>query len=308
MERKHFLTIVMIIISVMVSYTVVNHAEPRNSKDPANVGDNKLNDNSTIGGNDDLKQQEPLLWNNLKNRSHLISTSKYAKAIPVLMYHHILEDKDYPKKDNGAIITAEAFREQMKYLFENGYNTITLEELELFIKGEINLPHRSVLITFDDGYLSNKIYAYPVLKEYDFYASIFMITGFIPEKKQEYDPSVLSYLTYEEMVEMADVFEYGAHTHNLHFLDGKTSHVLTKPDSDLIEDFKLNKELIKTDYFVYPYGQYNSRTIEILQELGFKMAFTTKEGKVKPGDNPFTLKRIGVFPWTTMERFKRLVN
>lgn len=232
----------------------------------------------------------------------------YASKVPVLMYHHILEVKDYPNKDNGATITAESFREQMEYLHVNGYNTITLEELELFIKKEIKLPEKSVHITFDDGYLSNLVYGYPVLKEYGFKASLFMITGLIEEKSNTFDPKILSYLSYDDMAVMSDVFEYAAHTHNLHYLEGKNSFVVIKPIEVVRDDLKKNKEILKTDYFAYPYGKYNSSTIKLLKELGFKMAFTTKAGYVRPGDNPFTLKRQSVFPWTTIEQFAKLVN
>ena len=78
----------------------------------------------------------------------------------VLLYHHVV-----PKDaDTSSIISLSDFESQMEYLYKHGYYTASLKELEEFLYDEKELPEKTVIITFDDGYESNYIYAYPVLK------------------------------------------------------------------------------------------------------------------------------------------------
>lgn len=94
------------------------------------------------------------------------------------MYHHILQTHEKKKFGKHApIITSEMFAEQMKLLHEHGYITVSLEQLEQFVEGKAMLPRNSVVITFDDGYLRNFTYAYPILKKYNYKTTIFTITG-----------------------------------------------------------------------------------------------------------------------------------
>src|SRR5690606_1205927 len=88
------------------------------------------------------------------------------RGIPVLMYHHIVEDSDkilYP--NNSMVITVSSFKEQMDYLKKNGWRTINIRELDNYLHKRKNLTGKVVLVTFDDGNLSTKRYAYPILEE-----------------------------------------------------------------------------------------------------------------------------------------------
>lgn len=97
---------------------------------------------------------------------------KIARAVPVLMYHHV--------SPNPGLVTVspENFRTQMRYLAENGWRTIGLDELARFLAGE-PLPAKSVAITFDDGYLDNWVYAHPAMAEFGLHGAIFLVTGWI---------------------------------------------------------------------------------------------------------------------------------
>lgn len=234
---------------------------------------------------------------------------EYAKKVPILMYHHLLRSNENPYKDNNTVLSTESFEEQMKFLHDNNFSTITLSELEKFIKGEIQLKKNSILITFDDGYKSNYTYAYPVLKKYDFKASIFMITALIEDKTTTFNPNALQYLSWSEMKEAGEVFEYASHTNDLHKLENnKKSFLVVQPKEVVYNDLKKSKELLNTTSFAYPYGQYNRETLEILESLGFKMAFTTRSGTVKPGNNMLKLKRYNISPNVDMKKFKKIVG
>lgn len=245
-----------------------------------------------------------------KNIIHHQGPVAFAEKIPVLTYHHLLHDGENKNfRSNSSVLSVHAFEEQMQALYESGYQTITLAQLEKFVKGELRLPQNSVVITFDDGYLSNYRYAYPILKKYNFTASIFMITEMIPTMPQSFHPDQLNYLSWEEMDKIGDCFEFGGHTHNLHRLNEKNiSYLVAQPKEFITRDLQVNRELLNTTYFAYPYGQYNKNTIQILKELGYTMAFTTKKGYVKPGDSMYELKRYSISPTTSMDEFKKIMG
>ena len=94
-------------------------------------------------------------------------------GVPVLNYHQV-EDKD----GNPLTLYCDQFDQQMAYLAEEGYHTITLDEMMDAAESGAPLPAKPVVITLDDGYVDNYEYAYPILKKYGFKATIFLINDF----------------------------------------------------------------------------------------------------------------------------------
>ena len=243
---------------------------------------------------------------NTKNKG---KSGEWAKDIPVLMYHHLLKDDENPYKDNGAVLSVETFREHMSFLYKNGYYTVGLNELEMFVRGEINLPGRSVLITFDDGYKSNYEYAYPILKEYGFKAAIFLISSWNTDEIVSFDAGDLQYLSWNEIEGSRDVFEYASHTHDLHRLDENgQGYLVTRPLDEIRQDLETSMKTLDTAYLAYPYGHYNKQTLKILKKLGYRMAFTVKPGRVRPGNSLLELSRYAIFPGISQEDFKRMIG
>ncbi len=103
-------------------------------------------------------------------------------SIPVLMYHHVNELKD------KFTIPPDDFDHQMEYLARKNYQTLFLDELIGSLKE--GKEKRKVAITFDDGYLDNWVYAYPILKKYNLKATIFVITSRIKGKSGFYRPNL----------------------------------------------------------------------------------------------------------------------
>ncbi|MBI3545216.1 MAG: polysaccharide deacetylase family protein [Gammaproteobacteria bacterium] len=95
------------------------------------------------------------------------------RAVPVLMYHHV------SPQPGLVTVSPEIFEEHMAYLARKKYRALAADELLEFLQGKRALDGRQVLITFDDGYLDNYVYAYPLLKRYGLKATIFAITGLI---------------------------------------------------------------------------------------------------------------------------------
>jgi peptidoglycan/xylan/chitin deacetylase (PgdA/CDA1 family) len=242
---------------------------------------------------------------------HQNNVAGLATEVPIIVYHHLLKEKENVKfKNEKTVVSYEQFSAQMKLLSDHGYHTMTLPELEQFLRGKRSLPVKSIMIHFDDGLKTNYIYAYPVLKKYRFHAVAFLITSRNTAVAQPFRPDILQFLSWAEINQMRDVFEFASHTHALHNrgTDG-IGDLVKKPRETVKTDLLQSRKLLNgTKYFTYPFGQYKQETINISKQTGFTMAFTTKVGTVKPGDDPYQLKRLGIGPDTTLEEFKRIIR
>lgn len=234
-------------------------------------------------------------------------------GVPVLMYHHILtpEDKaDSPFATATTTVTTTEFNSQIDYLANQGYTTISMYDLERYLNKSVNLPAKSVVITFDDGIISTMEYAYPKLKQHGFIAEQFIITSRIPTSSATFDHKRLHFLSQQDMDTMGDVYSYESHTHNLHNLDGNTiSQVLTKTDAEVYTDIQTSQGILGgSKYFAYPFGQYDNGTINTLKSLGFTIAVTTKTGKVTLGENKLEMDRVQVLPGLGVKEFAEKVD
>ncbi|WP_421381597.1 polysaccharide deacetylase family protein [Bacillus salacetis] len=242
-----------------------------------------------------------------------------ATSIPILLYHRIIKEQDLSQKHyidgeiNPIIVTTENFKKQMTYLKENGFVTLTLDELYAFLTEGKAIPENSVVITFDDGYKDNYIEAYPILKKYNFYAANFLVTGSIRKNVHHYDPSKVQYLSLEELKASCGVFEFGSHTYTFHQKEtkgGKERAFLTsKSKKEVQKDLQTSfHQLGDNDFLAYPYGEYTPETIEILEQLGTKMAFTLEERNASPIDHIYEIPRFPISYSLSFEEFKDYVN
>ena len=201
--------------------------------------------------------------------------------ILVLNYHQI------DNKANPLAIPPATFDAQMKYLVDSGCVTITPDELYAGLNGELELPEKPVLITFDDGYIDNYTNAFPILKKYGLHATIFVIPSFTSLYP--------GYMTWEQLKEME--------------ANGITieSHTLTHPKLEELPDDEIRSELLNSktlleqnlghpiEFLAYPTGTYNLHIAGIAQAAGYKGAFTIKYGIVDRGSNFFALERVPIF-------------
>lgn len=220
-------------------------------------------------------------------------------GIPVLTYHHLLKNEENQRFRHTSTTTSDvAFSNQMTYLKQAGYDTISLYQLEAYLKNQINLPGKAVVLTFDDGLKSVYRYAYPVLKHYGFRATAFIISSRIKRHPQKWNPDSLQFMSISELKQIQTVFDVQSHSHFLHRTNGNRQPILLSRSQHNIEfDFEHSRRALSQFtphvlYLSYPFGGYNQQAIQAAKEAGFHMAVTTVQGKVKPGDNPYTLKRL----------------
>ncbi|HHW03264.1 MAG TPA: polysaccharide deacetylase family protein [Thermoanaerobacterales bacterium] len=236
--------------------------------------------------------------------------------ITVLAYHHIIPGQLPKGATSRAVIPLSEFEAQMKYLYDNGYYTASLKDVEDFIYHKKALPEKTVLITFDDGYESNFVYAFPVLKIYNFRATIFLIGNRIVQKEEPFDPDRLSMLSFRQIKEMlgSGLVEFGSHTFNAHEYIGNKPALLSMDKEQIEEDFIRENELFAKNglpssiAIAYPYGRFNSVVLEISKKFGLKLGFNLRDGIVRQNSDPYTLNRIVVPPGTDIQAYKTLLK
>ncbi len=208
------------------------------------------------------------------------------KPIAVLGYHSFTMEKD--SKDN-LTINIDKFEEQLKYLKEHNYHTLTLNQLYEYKQGKRKLPLKSVLITMDDGYQSNYDLAFPLLKKYNMNAVVFYIGENVKKENSPY----MTIDTIKKVKEEYKNIEIASHSYDLH------KEGAIKQDKVAIkEDFKKMEEVINSKFFAYPYGAYNDNIIDVLKEEDYKLAFTfgpsTKHRKMYFFDNNYEIPRLNI--------------
>ncbi len=212
-----------------------------------------------------------------------VQTGTVQIKLPIIMYHGLMEKED---RQNEYMIDPEFFEQDLEYLSDNGYNTIFLSELTDYFEKGTPLPENPVIITFDDGYLNNYAYAYPILKKYKAKAVISPIGLSADDaENEEYRSPLWSQCTWQQLKEMSDsgLVEIQNHTYNLHKLTGNSRGAAAK-SGESYEEYKkrLSIDLMTANdrieketgtrpcTFVYPFGAKSEYTEEIVRSLGFK--------------------------------------
>lgn len=226
--------------------------------------------------------------------------------IPILMYHIV--DEALANVEKYYCVSKENFETQMSFLSKKGFSTISLYDLCNAVSMKTQVPEKSIIIAFDDGYRDNLEHALPVLKGYNFTATIFLTTALIGKTNQwnrhdGYPQRPL--LTWKEIEIMRKQgISFGSHTHTHRHLDSISFDETVKElmsSRNIIE-----KELgEKPDFLAYPYGSFNLAVKKAARMIGYHAACSVKVGLNKSGDDLFTLKRIPVYNWDTPSRLSR---
>ncbi|MBQ3231052.1 MAG: polysaccharide deacetylase family protein [Clostridia bacterium] len=220
-----------------------------------------------------------------------IQKPENAKQVPVLLYHHIVEDQmreEYLKDNNITIATSE-FRRHMQMLKDNGKTVVTISDVVAYVRGEKLLKPGSIVLCFDDGYKSNTYFAAPILREFGNKATVFSIMCYYDGNYESYfDPSSLQHITREDLKNNTDVIDQQCHTWANH------NHLPQQSYAEVYNDLMLSQNCEKYDYFAYPYGDYSASVKNAVIAAGFKAAFTTVTRSAVPGDDVYLIPRYTV--------------
>jgi len=229
-------------------------------------------------------------------------TYSWTLMVPILMYHYISAppaDADVYRIDLS--VTPDNFRAQLAWLRDNGYTAIDYYDLTMAIVGYSELPEKPVLLTFDDGYLDNYTNAFPLLQEYGFKGTFFVITEFIDSGREGY----MTWPMIEEMARAGHRIESHSRTHP----------DLTEKDRDgLIWELLGSQQTIAAHigytprYFCYPGGDYNEQTIALLRELDFWGAVTTANDTWHGFNERFEWGRLRIRNDTTLAELAQITD
>jgi peptidoglycan/xylan/chitin deacetylase (PgdA/CDA1 family) len=238
------------------------------------------------------------------------------QSVPVLMYHHV---GPHP---GTVTVSPETFEAQMAQLARAGYQALAADAFLEFIEGRRRLSGRDVLITFDDGYLDNYVYAYPVLQRYGLKATIFAITGRVGDgparahagdgaplpptpdhrackaalAENRMDDVMLRWSEIEAM-EASGTVEVHSHTHSHQRWDrmyadaAQRVHAVT---ADLASSREILAKRLGKDsrHLCWPWGYFEPAYQEAATRLGFRAQYTVERGVNVAGGDPRHIARI----------------
>ena len=202
---------------------------------------------------------------------------------PVIMYHDI---KLMPQ--NNFDVTLKDFRQQLKWLKNNGYKTLSIEEFVDIVKSGKAFPKDSVLITFDDGFSDALAYALPELKGRDMKAVFFINPWYIGKKAKGYP-----YLTEADLKNLANepLISIASHTTRHLHLDKLSPEDLAAElnDSKAYLEEITGKPVLALSY---PFGEYNADVIAATQAAGYEIAFAVQDRGLFDQPARFSIPRI----------------
>ena len=238
-------------------------------------------------------------------------SGKTATMIPILTYHKIVPTGT--EFEDGLLIAEDTFDEQMKYLHDNGFTTLTLDEFYDWYTGKTEVPEKSVVVTFDDGYYGTYYLAYPIIKKYDQAATVFCIGHHIEAVTPEWDPDDredhhIGADLIEGMREEYPRFAFESHTFDMHRkIDGEHPVNVYTYDQ-MMEDTEKNAPY-GFRYLAYPWGDNNETFRQVLADSGYKMAFGYRPFYYATrSDDQYAINRIKISGKMKMDKFKKIVN
>jgi peptidoglycan/xylan/chitin deacetylase (PgdA/CDA1 family) len=233
---------------------------------------------------------------------------KQASALPILMYHHV-------SPSPGLVtVSPQTFRDQISGLAQRGYRSASCDDLAAFLGGK-PLPAKSVMITFDDGYLDNFVHAHPVLQEFGFKALLFLITGRVgdgaarptgatPDHRSCVE-SVKAGRADDVMLRWSEVdlmrstgsFEFHSHTHMHTRWDREIADPVER-DAKLAADLQQSRATLASrtgaasPHLCWPQGYYDDRYRQVAKQAGFDYFYTVEKGSCLPSTNHQHIPRI----------------
>jgi peptidoglycan/xylan/chitin deacetylase (PgdA/CDA1 family) len=227
--------------------------------------------------------------------------------IPILTYHRIVSPENISLcKKESYVVSESNFKQHMGFLQEQGFTTIDLDDYLYFRQHKNELPPKPVIITFDDGYENNYLYAYPVLKSLGFKAVIYSVSD--PDAKEfnmfEFPEHLLSP---EQMRELSrNRISIQGHTKSHAYLKFLTDDKIREE----LEDCKNMLESVTTRQVIHlaiPYGSYDKRVFNIARKLGYKTIAVPGNGTINLDTDIYHLRRFSIHNSTTVRELEHIV-
>jgi peptidoglycan/xylan/chitin deacetylase (PgdA/CDA1 family) len=228
-------------------------------------------------------------------------------AVPILMYHEIASRSE---TESHLAVPPDAFAAQLACLQEDGFQTITVEELlKITADDEHAFPDRRIVLTFDDGFADFHSRATPMLMQYGFRATVFVTTGWVedegPPPVGRRPGRMMSWTQVQEVV--AAGMEVGAHSHLHYQLD-------QLPERLLYEELYSSKSKLENILgsavhgLAYPFGYSNARVRVMAEAAGYMYGCAVGNLLMSPVPDRFALPRLTIRRSTDIGVFRQLVR
>jgi peptidoglycan/xylan/chitin deacetylase (PgdA/CDA1 family) len=221
------------------------------------------------------------------------------QLVPVLVYHNI--DKE-PR--GRLVIAADAFAEQMRYLKTHGYHVVSLAEFVDWLHLRRQLPRKTVVLTFDDGYRSFREFAYPVLKALRFTATLFVYTDYVGAGRNA--------LGWDELKTLAaDGFDVQAHSKSHGDLrrgeQESDSAYAARLQAELAEPPRVLAKAVgrPVSFLAYPYGRVDEAVLARVKDQGYQAAFTVRRESNAAFAEVLRISRSQIYADMTLEQFAK---
>lgn len=224
------------------------------------------------------------------------------QLVPILCYHDI-----GPVAKGRLLIGEKTFQEQMRYLKDNGFRTVTLGEYHEFLNQKRQLPKKTVMVTFDDGYKSFMRHAYPILKELGFTATLFVYTDYLGAGGNA--------LTWPDLKKLSEEgFQIEAHTKSHGDLRRGPGETVNSHQERLRNELEVPLPLFQKNlgnevkFLAYPYGAQNEEVVERTRKAGYLAAFTVRPQSSYAFIDPYRIHRVQIFSEFRIDQFANFLN
>ncbi|MEZ8103053.1 polysaccharide deacetylase family protein [Vibrio bivalvicida] len=234
-----------------------------------------------------------------------VYVEKLRKEMPIIMYHRFIKD-DSGKGVHGTYLHVDMLERHFKLIKKMGFETITFEDLaEKGLISRLEYGKRYIVITIDDGYRDNYELLLPLLKKYNFKAVVYAVTG---ETFNRWDVEVaenpekpVPLMTKRELKDLSDSgrIEIGGHTvshPHLNTMSPENQEIEIQNNKEELEKL-LGKPLTS---FAYPYGSLDENSKKKTEKLGYQFSVATNSGPLTIHDDLFQIRRIAIFPKTSV--------
>lgn len=213
---------------------------------------------------------------------------------PIIVYHHISD-----RQHDRWFVPPKLFEQQLGYLKDHGFHSASMEMYGNALQIGTPLPDKSIILTFDDGYDDMYTTAFPLLKQYGFTGTFYIITGFV---------GTPGYLTWEEISEMQKAgMEFGGHT--IHHVMLTKLSLLDALWEMLDSRLELQEHLnAAVTTFAYPFNDHNRNTIKLAWLAGYSTAVIVDWHTGDRTFTPYRIARISVESGESISVFKLVVN
>jgi peptidoglycan/xylan/chitin deacetylase (PgdA/CDA1 family) len=220
------------------------------------------------------------------------------QLVPVLVYHNISAE------EKGKLsIAARNFDAQIRQLHAEGFQAVSLTDFLAFTAGRRQLPRKSVLLTFDDGYRSFIQYARPILKDYSFGATLFVYSDFIG------GGNALSWQELRTLTEQGfDVQAHSKSHSNLRRKEGETEAAYAKRiEAELAYPLTLFKKHLgrPSETIAYPFGEMDDELLPFVAKYGYAAAFTVRRQSNAAFVSPLKISRSQIYADMTAKDFAK---